>query len=171
MPSHDRTTPLLAVSLVILLAYLAALTLVATYYNERRHFAWNEPIDWAGLASDIPHLSFRDYKMVRPGAWFPVSWAATTALLFCLSKARRPRLLGGLFGLQALIFLVPMGFPGLVSLVMDLARPAALDGEWLGEHWPLAQVDGLWSLFLAYCSWRAIKLVRPNQTLQLSKPS
>lgn len=169
-PAKSRTGALLAVSLAIAFLYLAALTLVATYYNERRHFSWTEPIDWSALVSDIPHLSTRDFRAVGEGAHFPLSWICTTALLFRLPSTRRPRLFAGLFGVQALLFLVPMGLFGLLSLAMNLIRPASLDGEWLGEHWPLMQVDGLWSLFLAYCSWRAARGVRLDEPLQPSRP-
>jgi len=131
-----------------LVLYVAALSLVAIYYAGG--IGWTTILTWKLIAEGYGKVTPHSFAEAFSGDDLLLLIPAGIGLLvvFVTRNQRRSVWRFTYFALQLLI--VFYGWLGLLLLIQLPFEITSLDGEWLGEDFPILITAGVWLLVSAY---------------------
>ena len=139
-----------------------AVLLVGAYHVPGASFRWDEPFEWARAVVLIPAVrpAYLHSVLDSGDCAFFVSVMAWWALLATRPSVARSWAAVGV----VTVLLFPMNLFGLLAAAMQLLTWEAVDGEYLGEQWPIMQAYGLWFGMAVFVAGRRILAARSRVT-------
>ena len=122
--------------------------LIAGYYEPTNQITYTSSIDFQNLINGLRRISFSDIRIVlgyEEFVFLICSFSAAVVFFFT-STQKKSNLRSFLFLIQG--FFLYWGWIGIILIPYTLID--GIDGEWLGEHFPIFISAGLWILVSMY---------------------
>jgi hypothetical protein len=146
-------------------AVVAAFALQASYYAHGQSIGYQTPVGGAEVSG-----LFRSFRISDLGASVvPLLWITAT-LVFALLPYRRGQLICRVYLCVPQLILVPLLLLGPLAIWESHFRHfRGLDGEWLGEDWPLMEALGLWAPIPIWMLWKCVVEVWKERAMAKAK--
>ena len=130
------------------------------FYIPQLYIAYEKPVTFEYLLQNAEHINL--VAIQRTFETITIASATISVLLIAIAfifiKMGNTKAFVLTTAAQSIVLLsLGMGLFGLLSIFFSIFSSQPFDGEWLGEHWPVFEANGIWGLCAAIFSIHVFK--------------